>query len=316
MYEDALVEDALALIASAFSTASQPSELTSMVKCMEQLIDSKKNQWPLSFLRTVADYLIDNAELSKNSPEHEIRWLNLTGFCIRPGFGDAFDEDRIRKLWKIYLKGCCFPKGKQNAVEWWIFCRRIAGGLTAGQQRLFFQDVSACLPANSSSAKKKTSLQEMTEIWMALANMERLLVKDKIFLARKLLPVLKPGKVPRQLFWVLSRLGARELLYGSVDRVVSAKEVENWIKKLQKIKWTSTNHKVPVILAVSRIMRKTGDRTRDVTQDMIDLVLPWLDKLNAPKESLSMVKEIVPIASFEESAIFGESLPQGLILKC
>ncbi len=316
VYEDALVEDALALIASAFSTASQPSELTSMVKRMEQLIDSKKNQWPLSFLRTVADYLIDNAELSKNSPEHEIRWLNLTGFCIRPGFGDAFDEDRIRKLWKIYLKGCCFPKGKQNAVEWWIFCRRIAGGLTAGQQRLFFQDVSACLPANSSSAKKKTSLQEMTEIWMALANMERLLVKDKIFLARKLLPVLKPGKVPRQLFWVLSRLGARELLYGSVDRVVSAKEVENWIKKLQKIKWTSTNHKVPVILAVSRIMRKTGDRTRDVTQDMIDLVLPWLDKLNAPKESLSMVKEIVPIASFEESAIFGESLPQGLILKC
>ena len=128
-------------------------------------------------------------------------------------------------MWKVYLKKSLFPKAKQNAVEWWIFCRRIAGGLTAGQQRQFFQDVSSYLLADNGTGKKVPK-QEMTEVWMAAANMERLLIKDKIALSKKLIPQLKPGKTPHHMFWALSRIGARELLYGSVDRVVPAKEVE------------------------------------------------------------------------------------------
>ncbi len=67
----------------------------------------------------------------------------------------------------------------------------------------------------------------MTETWMAAVNMERLLVKDKVALAKKLIPQLKPGKTPHQMFWALSRIGARELLYGSVDKVIPANEVES-----------------------------------------------------------------------------------------
>ena len=152
----------------------------------------------------------------------------------------------------------------------------------------------------------------MTEVWMAVANMERLLIKDKIVLAKKLIPQLKPGKTPDQLFWALSRIGARELLYGSVDRVVPAQEVQRWTKRLIKLPWTP---KAKVATALAQILRKTGDRTRDVSSETIQTVVPWLEQMQAPKKSLGMIQTVVPIASADEAAIFGESLPQGLILR-
>jgi len=310
VYDDDTVNNVRNLLTDAFSGSADRAQLPSVVKNIEKLVETKKNKWPLSFLRAVADHLIENVKWRGNSPEHEIRWLNLTGFCIRPGFGDAFDEARIPKLWKVYLQRSLFPKAKQNAVEWWIFCRRIAGGLTAGQQRQFFQDVSSYLLADN-GAGKKVPKQEMTEVWMAAANMERLLIKDKIALSKKLIPQLKPGKTPHQMFWALSRIGARELLYGSVDRVVPAKEVERWTKRLMKISWTPKDQ---IATALAQILRKTGDRTRDVSQDIIQIMVPWLEQMQAPKKSLNMIQTVVPIESADEASIFGESLPQGLIL--
>ena len=311
VYDDETVNNVRDLLTEAFSGPADSPGLPSVVKNIEKLVETKRNRWPLSLLRTIADHLIENVQWRKNSPEHEIRWLNLTGFCMRPGFGDAFDDTRMPKLWKVYLKKSLFPKARQNAVEWWIFCRRIAGGLTAGQQRQFFQDVSGCLLSDSGAAKKVPK-QEMIETWMAAANMERLLVKDKVALSKKLIPQLKPGKTAHQMFWALSRIGARELLYGSVDRVVPAKEVEKWAKRLIKNNWQPKDQ-IPAALA--QILRKTGDRTRDVSQDMIELIVPWLEKMQAPRKSLDMVKTVVPIESADEATIFGESLPQGLILK-
>jgi len=310
VYDDDTVNNVRNLLTDAFSGSADNARLSSVVKNIETLVETKKNRWPLSFLRAVADHLIENVRWRENSPEHEIRWLNLTGFCMRPGFGDAFDEARMPKLWKVYLQRSVFPKAKQNAVEWWIFCRRIAGGLTAGQQRQFFQDVSGYLLANN-GAGKKVPKQEMTEVWMAAANMERLLIKDKIALSQKLIPQLKPDKTPHQMFWALSRLGARELLYGSVDRVVPAKEVERWTKKLIKIRWNPTDQ---IAAALAQILRKTGDRTRDVSLDIIQIMVPWLEQMQAPKKSLDMIQTVVPIESADEASIFGESLPQGLIL--
>ncbi|WP_425484221.1 Hsp70 family protein [Desulfobacter latus] len=311
IYDDDTVNNVRNLLTDAFSGSADNARLSSVVKNIEKLVETKRNKWPLSFLRSVADHLIENVGWRQNSPEHEIRWLNLTGFCVRPGFGDAFDESRMPKLWKVYLQRSLFPKAKQNAVEWWIFCRRIAGGLTAGQQRQFFQDVSSYLLANN-GAGKKVPKQEMTEVWMAAANMERLLIKDKIALSKKLIPQLKPGKTPHQMFWALSRIGARELLYGSVDRVVPAQEVERWTKRLMKISWTPKDQ---VATALAQILRKTGDRTRDVSQGMIQIIVPWFEQRQAPKKSLDMIQTVVPIESADEASIFGESLPQGLILR-
>ncbi|SMD13118.1 Molecular chaperone DnaK (HSP70) [Desulfocicer vacuolatum DSM 3385] len=309
VFDEDQVARALKSVTSAFSNKQDIKKVQQLTKSIESILGQKKGAWSLSFLRRMADVLIERSETRKLSPAHEVKWLNLMGFCIRPGFGDAFDEERVRKLWKIYLGGLIFPKSRQNAVDWWIFCRRIAGGLTAGQQRQFFQDISSLV--SGGSAAKKMPPQEMTEMWMAAANMERLLVKDKVVLGRKLLNGMKPAKTPRQHLWAVSRLGARELLYGSVDRVISAREVGAWVQKLMKMSWTQ---KEPVVLAVAQMVRKTDDRTRDLSREMVDDIFPWFENMGAGKEAVAMVKQAIPIESREESQIYGESLPQGLIL--
>ena len=310
VFDEEQVGRALEIVDAAFSDKEDIKKFQQTTKFVETSLQQKKGLWPLSFLRRMADILIERSESRKISPAHEVRWLNLTGFCIRPGFGDAFDEERVRKLWKIYLGGVIFPKSRQNTVEWWIFCRRIAGGLTAGQQRQFFQDISSTL-VSGGDARKKMPPQELTEMWMAAANMERLLVKDKVVLGRKLLNGVKPAKTPRQHLWAVSRLGARELLYGSVDRVVSSREVGAWVQKLMKMSW---QQKTPVASAVAQMVRKTDDRTRDVPVELTKTVLPWLDTMGAGKGMITMVEQAIPIESREESLIYGESLPQGLVL--
>ncbi|MCK5099997.1 MAG: Hsp70 family protein, partial [Desulfobacteraceae bacterium] len=141
IFSQEIVDKMCLLIDNSFSEGSQGSrDIKGIVKLIEKQVDKKKVKWPLGFLRAIIDRLILNKKAMAISAEHEVRWLNLAGFCMRPGFGDAFDEERIKQLWKIYLSGLKYPKQKQNRLEWWIFLRRISGGFNAGQQRQFFQN--------------------------------------------------------------------------------------------------------------------------------------------------------------------------------
>jgi hypothetical protein len=312
VYDETLINGACDCIDQAFSDESGNSDLLpGIAGQVEKIVGQKKSKWPLSFLRSLADKLIELEHTRKYSPDHETRWLNLTGFCIRPGFGDAFDEERITKLWRVYLSGLNFDKNIQNRLEWWIFIRRIAAGLTAGRQRQVFQDISSVL-IKDKPVKAKTSPQEQVELWMAAGNMERLLVKDKIVLAKSLLSNLRPGKNQGNLFWTLSRLGARELLYGSVDRVVPSKEVVKWMNRIMKASWKKND---PVETMVAQISRKTNDRTRDIGSDDVVKIVDWLEKRKAKKSLIRRIHERVDMAQKEKNDQFGENLPAGLVLK-
>ena len=312
VYEDALIDKACDQLDQAFSSKTQGDEdLKGIVKQIELMVEQPKTNWPLSFLRRLADQLLAMDSSRMVSADHEARWLNLTGFCMRPGFGDAFDEERARKLWKIYLSGSKFKKNQQNRLEWWIFIRRIAAGLKAGQQRQFYQDTAAFL-VKAKANKTKFSPQEQTEFWMAAGNMERLLVKDKVALAKVLLPQLKPGRKQDRLFWTLARFGARELLYGSVDRVVPPAEVMRWISRVMKQKWKSQD---PVHNLVAEMARKTGDRTRDLDTETIEKIIEWLQGSSIKNSLIKMLTEKTRMSLKEKSAQFGERLPAGFVLK-
>lgn len=312
VYDDALIDRVCARVEQAFNCNSETgSELKGIVKEIEGMVEQQKVHWPLSFLRRLADQLLAIGESRTLSEDHEARWLNLTGFCMRPGFGDAFDAERASQFWKIYLSGLVYPKVQQNRLEWWICLRRIAGGLTAGQQRLFYQDTAGFL----TRAKINTGSlapQEQIELWMALGNMERLLVKDKVVLAKALLPQLKPGKKQERLFWTLGRLGARELLYGSADRVIQPSEVSRWVHRIMKQKWSGQD---PVQTLVAQMVRKTGDRTRDVDAQLIAEITQWFEKNGADAALIRMMKEKSKMALKERDVQFGERLPKGLVLK-
>ena len=153
-------------------------------------------------------------------------------------------------------------------------------------------------------------------MWMAAANMEHVQAKEKIRWGRALLAELKPKKSKPQQFWSLSRIGARELLYGSVDRVIPPQEAAAWTRTLLETQWRDPK---PVAAALAQLCRKTGDRTRDIEDALLGQVEEWMKRHIEQEKFLEShrryLREVVTMADQDQSLIFGEDLPSGLIIQ-
>src|SRR5579862_4263105 len=103
---DEALDAARALIPAAFkgdadATAQLPARL-------EQALSLGRNSWPVSAIRKLGDDMLELAEERKRSAAHELRWLNLCGFCLRPGFGFPGDDFRIEQARRVYAAGLTF----------------------------------------------------------------------------------------------------------------------------------------------------------------------------------------------------------------
>ncbi|MCP4713628.1 MAG: molecular chaperone DnaK, partial [Deltaproteobacteria bacterium] len=296
IFEASLVEACCEEIKRAIKSRSNGGPVETLGKTIEKIVQRPKAGWPLGLIRSMSDELLNLVDYRKTSAVFEARWLNLTGFCMRPGFGDSFDKQRIKQLWKIYKQGAVFNKSPQNASEWWIMWRRVAGGLSSGQQRQFLQDLAPVM-LSKKGTKKKMAPQQLMEIWMAVANMERLLVKDKITCGEYFISEIQQKKCKPQHFWALSRVGARELLYGPADKVVPPETAASWIKVMLTLTWHDPK---PVAAAVAQMARKTGDRARDLEQEMIDIIIEWMSANDCASHA-RLLKDVVPMEKQEES---------------
>jgi molecular chaperone DnaK (HSP70) len=311
VFDATVVEKIQHLVKSALLSQSDTARLESLVKDVKQMMGQSKTQWPLGLIRSMTDTLLENTRSRKTTPEHESRWLNLTGFCMRPGFGEGFDEHRIKKIWKIHGQGPLRPNHARVRSEWWILWRRIAGGLNAGQQRQFTQDAAQWIGSRK-IISKKLSPQERIEIWMAIASMERIQVEEKVRWGRQLISETGPGQFAGRQLWSLARIGARTLLYGSTDRVIRPDEAWAWIRDLIQQKW---NDPKPAIYALVQMARKTGDRTRDIDDRDRQTLMDWMLNNGAESHILDMLKNAVAIEKQEKNMLFGDELPAGLLLR-
>ncbi|MDJ0782714.1 MAG: Hsp70 family protein [Desulfosarcinaceae bacterium] len=313
--DTALVEAAQKALASAFTPGSSKDSLNKVAGRIAALVDRSRDDWPLSLLRPLADTLLEQTGRRATSAQHEIRWLNLLGYCLRPGLGEGFDPHRIKNLWKIYKKGPQHHGQAQVRTEWWIMWRRVAAGLSPGQQRQFSQDLSPILlesKRTGSHGGGRISAQERLEMWMAIANLEALHADDKVRWGAQLLNELHPKRAKAQHFWALARLGARQLLYGSIDRVVPAGVAVEWIERLLEKKWRNPR---PVAAAVIQMARRTGDQVRDLRTAQLATFSSALMDLGASHEATEPLRVILPLNPREESAAFGEQLPAGIVMR-
>jgi len=112
---------------------------------LEQILGLGRNSWPLATIRQLADVFLEAASGRKKSPAFEVRWLNLCGFCWRPGLGFPGDDFRLEQARRVYSAGVQFPNQVQCEIEWWIFWGRVAGGLNRNQQADIYQRLAALL---------------------------------------------------------------------------------------------------------------------------------------------------------------------------
>jgi molecular chaperone DnaK (HSP70) len=313
--EAEVIEGGREKIRQVFGSRSTPRAAEQITRELVALLDLPKEKWPSSLIRKLAETLLECRAGRSLTPQHEARWLNLLGFCLRPGFGDPVDEWRIKEVWKLFPQGPSFPRQAQNRSEWWIFWRRVAGGLTAGQQWHLFQQISGLLQTGDRRKKpgragKVLSPQEEMEIWMAVASMERLPVETKVDLGEALLGRIQRTSPKPQDLWALSRMGARIPFYGPLNLVIPGRRVAAWLESLMALGGEPSETLAQTLVQVARF---TGDRERDLEDSTRQRILQWLEGAPHPERYRRMM--LHPESSLldqEREWVFGESLPVGL----
>ena len=307
--DTAAIESAVRLVRAAFGdgegTAIRPEAL---VGELESTLGFGKHAWPLGVIRRLADSLLEAASGRTRTPAHEIRWLNLTGFCTRPGFGAATDKFRISELRAVYAAGLTFPQDIQCQVEWLVLWQRVAAGFTPGHQRELAQRVGGQIGLGQKKPPRLNPQVER-EAWRLLASLERLDAGQRAKLGDELMDHLRRDARNRSWLWAIGRFGARAPLYGPLSSVVAPAIAERWIDRLLSRPVTPDS-----AAAVVQIAAMTGDPARDIGDDVRARALAALTAASIPAEASTALTAVVMPKPLDLAQAFGESLPEGLIL--
>ncbi|MEE2901473.1 MAG: Hsp70 family protein [Myxococcota bacterium] len=312
---DAL-ERGIAYINEVYAVAPPRPDPDSIMKNLEKELGLKRDKWPLAALRPMGEHLIEISERRKISPELEARWLNLAGFCLRPGDGYPLDDWRVRQLWKVHGDGLNFPSKDPSELNWWILWRRVACGLSRGhQQELSSELFPMLIPNLAKRAKRrppKSDSQMAVEMWRAAASLERIGAKSRAQLGSALVELISRKKTPRSGLWCLGRIGARRLLYGPREATVKPSTVTNWIEKLLSLPKLS-RHEAPKDCLIS-LGRMTGDRQFDLEESVRLEIMAYLVQKGVAQDELKPLREVIQVDRNDAAAAFGEALPSGLRL--
>src|SRR3954464_8832291 len=296
----------LELIGQVFSmTAKSPVAPEELPAKLEQTMGLGRNTWPLSAIRQMADAFLGVSDGRKKSPAYESRWLNLAGFCLRPGFGYPGDDFRIEQARRLYSAGLTYGNQAQCEIDWWIFWGRVAGGMNRNQQTDVYQRLSGFLLPRGNKKPQRVNPSLLREMWRTASSLELLPIGTKTELGEALIKRVKAGDYRESELWCLSRLGARKLFYGPINLVVPPATVTRWVETLLKLPAAGD--------ALASMARRTDDPTRD-------LPAPTRDAVRTKLQTLPHADRLLAVLEGDEEdertlgRIFGEELPSGLVL--
>ena len=281
-----------------------------IVNQLEATLGRNKDAWPMATVRKLCDLLAEVVDGRTRSRRHEARWLNLFGFCLRPGFGALLDDWRINQARRVYLAGLAFPKDVQCEVEWLVLWRRVAGGLNAGQQHELYQKYAAGLGISGKKSSGRVNAQVEHEGWRLLASLEHLPVSVRTTLGEELLVRIQKEPTDKGWLWSLGRVGARIPLYGPLNCVVPVETASRWLRALLDVPQFTEE----TASAIVQLGSHTDDHLRDIDDDLQQKAAARLDAAGISDDLSRGLQQYVPPAQADALRIFGESLPEGLRL--
>ncbi|MEF7617224.1 Hsp70 family protein [Aquincola sp. MAHUQ-54] len=311
-------DDALQRIDRVFGSRSAPVDPKDVKQLRAQLERAlgDRDRWPPPLLRRLFDALWQRARGRRRSSDHERLWLNLAGYCLRPGFGMPLDDWRVEQLWSIFESGVQHPKVAQVGSEWWTLWRRVAGGLTEAAQLRLLQDFAQNLESARKGGPKlpanvvRGAVDDMLRLGAAL---ERIPAEHKVEVGDWLLDRLAnapPAEDPL-LLWALGRLGSRQPLHGSAHAVVPPEAAARWLTAVLAKDWKRVEG---AAFAAAHIARRTDDRARDLPEALREEVVARLEAARAAPGWITMVREGGALDEEATRHAYGEALPAGLKL--
>lgn len=320
--------EAIALLDRVFGAKTHklaPKDIKGLRVQLDHLL-GHRDRWTRPLARRLFDVLWQRARGRRRSADHERLWLNLAGWCLRPGFGDPLDAWRVEQVWTVFEAGAEHRNDPQVAAQWWTLWRRVAGGLPEAAQLRLLDDFGYNLQAAEHPGAPlppkppglvKGGHDDMVRLGAAL---ERIPPAHKAEVGDWLLQPFTaaadatasatPERDELRL-WAAGRLGARQPFHGSAHGVVAVEVAARWIDTLLTLDW---KRRRMAAFAAAQLARMTGDRVRDLDGDRRTQVLARLAACGAAPSWSAMVREVVRLDVADEQALFGESLPVGLVL--
>jgi hypothetical protein len=308
-----------------------PGALAGVIRQIEETLGLRRNEWPIEIARALFDVALELEPVRARSPVHEARWLQLAGFCLRPGTGAPLDEWRVRTLWQLFARDVIHPNVEECRTAWWIAWRRAAGGLSQDQQAQIYERLAPLFVPTGKPGKKlhpikavkllrqqrtgaRPGAEESSEMLRCLASLERLPNPEKLALGGELVRRLSlraaPSPATALHVWALARVGARAPLYGPMDAVVPPTAAAGWVEALLARDWPEPP---AVAFSLALLARRTGDRSRDLDEDLRARVVRWLTAAGVAR-AVELVAEVVALEVPEQIAVLGDTLPPGLRL--
>ncbi len=158
---------------------------------------------------------------------------------------------------------------------------------------------------------------ETGEAWRLLGSLELLPTSLKVQLGRLLVLLLEQetnAALRVAELWALGRLGIRVPLYGPINTTLNPMVVEPWVEQLLTMDPQAQDDQ-GTAFCLMQLCRRTGDRYRDVDENLREATLNWLRKGHASNHFLQLVEQGGDLAEEEAGQAFGESLPTGLRLR-
>jgi hypothetical protein len=306
------IDEGKDLILGFFGSKSKdvdPRRVKDLRRDLEKIFGTRE-QWSVSLSRELGGVLLAGLSRRRRSADHERAYFQLVGWCLRPGYGAAFDDWRVEQLWPLWKEGVQYVAEKPTWGSWFVLWRRVCGGLDASRQQELWAYLRPWLLEQGTGKKGAGATPHGQDEMVRLAcSLERLPAAEKVvlgdFVAKKL------GRGGLSSFWPLGRLGARVPLQGSTHDVVAPDVAARWIDRVLEHDLKTADG---ASFAVASLARMTGDRARDVDAGVRDRVVARLEKAHAAASWVRMVREVVPLSAEDEAQAFGEALPVGLRL--
>lgn len=312
--EASTVQRCSEILADTFGAEGQ-GKPEAVVKRLAAELECQRHQWPMTLLRQIWETLIELESGRRKSAVHEARWLNLLGYALRPGYGLAVDDWRVAETWRLIQGKLAFGT-PATRTESWILWRRIAGGLSAGQQRALAEPLLSAVRNLGNRHGSKggdfgVSPQQSAEMWRLLGSLELLEARTKVELGTTLVDLVdKKSMKPVQpaIVWAVGRIGSRVPVYGPLNTVVSTELAGKWLRRLLDSRASGD----ALTLAVMQLARRTEDRYRDIPAELRAETVEWLKTESAPEHLIQLVERGGTLEIEEQNKVFGESLPIGL----
>jgi hypothetical protein len=300
------------------TTQRPPKDVKQLWKSLELSLGPRE-EWRVPVLRELWAALYAAAARRRRSADHERVFYQLLGYALRPGFGYPLDEWRSEQCAVLFPELVQFHKDKSVWKEFWVFWRRIAGGLSPARHEELWAYLKPHLalrvppnPPRVTGRSKGVQPEGSDEMVRLGASLEHLPAGEKLALGTWITERLQhdhPAGGPWT--WCLGRLGARVPLFGSSHQVVPTAFAEEWVALLLEPRFQTIEGSW---FALAQLARLTGDRLRDIDADLRERVLQAMRTANAPGSWIQMVAEVTVMAAADEARALGDTLPVGLKL--